>query len=231
MNIKNAIVSLIFSASLVGCSNNIRTLNTNSPSSNKESVEFDLSQYFYHENLKEVGGRISYKYRHYDRPTGRGLMYLPEAWYVRTTEGIEFLRANGGAFSRDTIKESTIDKIGVSYESSRVYDRYVRIGEVFTQGERQPNSLRETCTLKNHFDTFDVGAATAYLRISKDVYSDVIQVFCESTFDTSDGGTRPNYSWDQYYARGIGLVYMQGSWPNFQIGGDSFDDIFAIPEY
>jgi len=227
MNVLAIIFSFLIAVVLSGCGNKLKTLDLNSPSTNND----DLSQYFYHENLRDVGGRVSYVHRHYERPTGKGPIEYPTVIYQRTSAGIENSDVTGTVFARETINELKIVESGVSSKIKKTFDRYVKPGEVYTNGERQYNSLRETCTLKNHYDTFSIAVATAPVMISSDVYKDVIQVFCDSVFDSASGETKPNYSWDQYYAKGIGLIYLQGSWPNYTTVGSNFDDIFAIPLY
>lgn len=204
-------ILLVTTASACGTSSSSSGIN--------KADKFDLSLYFFHANTQTPGGEISFVENFYERPSGSGPIESNATTLVNTGSGIE------DEFNRYVITDNTIEDISITATGSRTLNRFAAPGETYTNDGFEELFLNENCTLRDHYDTFDLSTATGAVTIATDVHEDVIQVRCDSFFTLENGGTKPNYTWDQYYAKGIGLIFLDGTWPNLH------GDVFAIPEY
>ncbi|MEM7258345.1 MAG: hypothetical protein AAF404_13285 [Pseudomonadota bacterium] len=188
--------------------------------------EYDLSLYQFHTNVLTNGGEITITENYYSQSTGEGPVYAPTLRYLNVDGAIQRISVSGTVFEQSTITDTHIDKEGVSYTGFRRGDRFASIGDTYLDAEVENLTLKQNCTLQNHLESFDLGTATGDHALASGVYEDVIQVYCVSVFTNADGSTRPNYDWNRYYAKGLGLISIDGRWPNFLTG-----DIYAIPQF
>jgi len=107
------------------------------------------------------------------------------------------------------------------------------VGEVYLDAIIASLGRRDTCTLQDHLDEFDLGTATGSANIASGVYEDVLHVFCRRVLESADGVEPTNYSWNAYYSRGVGLVFADGNWVLLDEDGNWFvvGSAYLVPEY
>lgn len=195
--------------------------------------DYDLSQYFFHANTRAVGGEIAFTENYYEKTTGNELAYNRAIRHLNTGTNIESIRSDNVVFIQYTITVNSIKEIGVSYIGARSARRYVEVGDKYLDAINEDLGRRDTCTLQNHVDEFDLGNATESATIASGVYEDVLHVFCNRVLDLEDGDTRTNYSWNAYYAKDVGLIFADGNWIILDADNNWFDigDTYLIPEY
>ncbi len=195
--------------------------------------DYDLSLYFFHANTKSVGGEIAFTENYYDKSTGNELIHSRATRHLNTGTNIESIRSDNVVFLQYSITVNSIKEIGVSYPGARSARRYVALGEKYLDAINEELGRRDTCTLQNQLDDFDLGSATESAMVATGVYDDVLHVFCNRVLDVDDGATRTNYSWNAYYAKDVGLIFADGNWIILDADNNWFDvgNAYLIPEY
>ena len=215
---KRIFLSFVLPLAIAACSS------LNGPDA-QAANEFDLSLYSFHANTQSIGGEISYVENYYDKASGSAPIYSPSIMFKNTGLGIDKV-ATGleGPSAQYRVLTDTIEENNPSFNDSRTFDRFARLGDSYIDSVYEQIGVAETCALQRHLNSFDLSTATSPIIIANGVYEDVIQVYCDSSFIT-DGASSPNYSWDRYYAKGVGLIFIDGDWVNL------LGEIYAIPEY
>ena len=214
------------------------TATTNTASDNTATVvpgpdDYDLTLYFFHANTRAVGGEITFIENYYDKTIDNELAYSRATRLLNTGTNIESIRSDNVVFLQYSITVNLIKEVGVSYSGARSVLRYVELGEQYLDAIDEELGRRDTCTLQNHLDEFDLGSATEPASITTGVYNDVLHVFCNRVLDFNDGDTRTNYSWNAYYAKDVGLIFADGNWIVLDAENNWFDvgDTYLVPEY
>jgi len=192
-----------------------------------------MSLYLFHANTQTVGGEIAFTEKFYDKSSDNEQIHSYVTRHLNTGTSIDSIGPDSAVLLQYVITINSIKQIGVSYNGSEGARRYVGLKEKFSDAINESLGRRDTCTLQNHLDDFDLGTATGPATIATGVYEDVLHLFCNRVLDTEAGGTRTNYSWNSYFAKGVGLIFADGNWVILDTDGNWFDvgDAYLIPEY
>jgi len=195
--------------------------------------DYDLALYFFHSNTQTSGGEIAFTEKYYEKPSGDGPIRSRAIKYLNTGTSIEVIDAENSVLHQFTITINSIKEIGVSFEGAQTIHRFTALGEVYLDAVIESLNRRDTCTLQNHLDVFDLGDAIDSATIATGVYEDVLHVFCNRVLDLQDGGTTTNYSWNAYYANGVGLLFADGNWVVLDENNNWLDvgNAYLIHEY
>jgi len=195
--------------------------------------DYDLSLYFFHANTRTVGGEVAFTEKYYEKTSGNELIHSRAKRYLNTGTTIDSIGSDGVVFLQYAITINSIKEIGVSYTGAQGVLRYAELNEKYLDAVIEQLGRRDTCTLQNHFDDFDLGDATGSATIVTGVYEDVLHVFCKRVLDSEDDGIQTNYSWNAYYAKDVGLIFADGNWVILDADSNWFDvgDAYLIPEY
>lgn len=195
--------------------------------------DYDLSLYFFHTNTQTPGGEIAFTEKYYEKLVGNGPIHSRTTRYLNTGTSIDSLSTDNAVFLQYVITVNSIKEIGVSYNGAQTVNRYTKLGEIYLDAVIESLGRRDTCTLQNHLDDFDLGDATGSVTIASGVYEDVLHVFCNRILDSEDDGIPTNYSWNGYYAKDVGLIFADGNWVTLEADSSWFvvGDAYLIPEY
>jgi len=152
---------------------------------------------------------------------------------LNTGSEIESIGVDNAVIQIYRLTINSIKDIGVSFEGEQTLNRYKALGKGYLDAIIESLGRRDTCTLQSHFDEFDLGDATGSVAIASGVYTDVLQVFCKRVLETEDGVEPTNYSWNAYYANGVGLVFAEGNWVILDEDNKWFvvGEAYLIPDY
>ena len=236
LNLLLSLVSLIF---IGACSdptvfsNTDETVATETPIDFQGPDDYDLSLYLFHSNTQAVGGEIAFTEKYYEKFSGNGLIHSRERRYLNTGTSIDSIGSDNAVLLQYVTTVNSIKEIGVSYNGAQGGIRYAALNDKYIDAVIEDLGRRDTCTLQNHLDEFDLGNATGSAMIATGVYEDVLHVFCNRVLESEDGVTPTNYSWNAYYAKGVGLIFADGNWVILDEDANWFvvGDAYLIPEY
>jgi len=193
--------------------------------------DYDFSLYFFHANTRTTGGEVTFTEKYYEKPAGSKLLYSRVTRHLNTGTYIESIDTNNAVLLQYLLTINSIKPFGVSYDGAETITRYIELGEGYLDSIVESLGRRDTCTLQNHLDEFDLSEATGAANLATGVYEDVLHVFCKRVLDTDNGGT--NYSWNAYYAKDVGIIFADGAWTVLDSDGNwlNIGDAYLIPEY
>jgi len=148
--------------------------------------DYDLSLYFFHANTQAVGGEITFTEKFYDKSSDNELIHSQITRHLNKGTSIDSINVDNAVLLQYRITINSIKQIGVSYNGSDGALRYAELNEKFLDAVNEDLGRRDTCTLQDHLDDFDLGSATGAATIATGVYEDVLHVFCNRVLDTED---------------------------------------------
>lgn len=228
-NFKLKWVVLCLTVSTIGCaalSPNENVTAENVLTLGNETTEYDLSLYLFHQNLGTENGQSSYTLSYFDKSARKTkAVEFNQFQFVRNGNRIEKTALGlEGIWATYSINDFAIREENPTMDNARSIARFATMGDTYIDNFYANIGVNENCKLEGHFDSFNLSIATGDVKLANDVYEDVIQVYCTSSFVNEDG-SRPNFDWKKYYAKGVGLVFLDGDWPNY------LGPVYAIARY
>ncbi len=117
---------------------------------------------------------------------------------IISNSGIEF------SVSNKSIQEDRSD-------NQRLWTRFVGVGDTYLDHkDSRVKGQTEICSLKDHLEKFDLSTVSGKPALATGTFYDVVQVHCEYQAFLKDIGQRFVWKWNKYYAKGNGLIFMDG---------------------
>ncbi|MBL4709364.1 MAG: hypothetical protein JKY48_13085 [Flavobacteriales bacterium] len=209
------------------------------PGTVTSSGEFDLADYFFHNNLDMPGGSLTFEQRTFFQETGEEFPFSITNQLVREGDTITLSASTQLPGTEEprvarvyTITSSTIERTFFNLDGevgrSDSGQRFVDIGETYLDmntstnfgtdeetGEEAILLTNVKCSLVEHFDTFDLSLATGQFNLASGVFNDVVQINCVVRAIDPDTGEVIVMGIlteiDQYFDRDVGTVFIDES--------------------
>lgn len=179
--------------------------------------QYDLSNYLFHADALSTNGDVSFSEQFYSQETGDSALTLTRR-FSNAGEAVITEYSDGELIKTFNIGETAIvETLHDVDDAVRYTARYADIGDVFLDADHHPDESdlfgmgqNTRCELVTHLDQFNLGDAGGSYSLASGVVDDVLEVTCVTSF-LSGGTLSPHTNFKHYFARGIGVIYTEGT--------------------
>ena len=192
---------------------------------NNGAGQYDLVDYFFHENLAVTNSTVSYTVSAYSKDTGEQLIQYTDD-FEKTADDTIVWTSSGEPASTFVITDSRIDEtVHSALDAPRPNQRFVDVGTEYMDATASLPPFGDQnarCTVTAHHDSIDLATKTDAYNLASGIYNDVLEINCITSF-IIEGNLAEHTNLNHYFARNIGLVFTEG---NLFL----FGNVYIIPE-
>ncbi len=219
-------VTLLVSALLTACGGgggNSGTPVDAKPPITDTSGQYDLQDYLFNESLSVTLSTVSYPVTFYGKADGVQTFQYTDR-FVKTLDDTIAWTTDDAPSSTYKITTATIDEtVHTANNAVRQMQRFVDVGDVYLNANDETlfGTQNATCQVVDNLTSIDLSTLTGNFSLAAGIYNDVLKVSCVTGF-VNQGTVLPHTTLTHYFARGVGVVLVEGSII-------LFGDVYIIP--